>query len=1007
MKGFLFRIKEDFFSLFSSKSGGLKKLILPVIFLGLVFALPAYAWDLDVDAPEVVERLLSVLAQMIISMAQVAGQIVIVLISAIVVPLMQYNDFASSPAVGVGWAVIRDVVNMFFVLILIAIAFGTILGGLDRFKWRQQVPRLLLVAIFINFSRMLCGLMIDFSQVIMMTFVSAIKDIAGGNFIQMFGLQDIMEASTTSVLFSGTATSGGVKPFDLFAAAIVSLMLMLIVLVTLIFLALILAFRIVTLWVLVTVAPLAWFFKSTDGILKLKGDPYKTWWSQFTCCLQLGPVLVFFLWLALAVAGSGTLGDSFPQSGTETETFSMLKMMSTSKMVGFIVSIALIFAGFKAADDACEAGGLTGAMKSLTGKAGGISKGIAMAPVAAAGAGAALAGRGIMAGGKWAGNKAYANTVGRGVNALKNTAADKLGSLAESGRFKGTFIGQMAAKKSSQLKAERAARAMASLEGQPLISSGEMESRLAQGVPLDADKKQEHMALMRRAMTDKSFRKKMGPEKLKALMNKKDPITGKTAFEEMDETFKGDAEFEKQMDTLKKEAPTLFGKENLERQIKDAEDIDGVDAGQYQDKDFRDHLGTVTYRRRNKDGSFETVNKKDKDGNDVLGADGKPVAISTAEAIQQGLMGNAKQKLWRDGETALATSAASAADASPEDAAEIVKSGSADRVEQLRGRTDTDKEAIKTAGLAAAGTVKARAAFRQKLVAGGLMKTKVPPLTPPTDDEITALATTRQSEAGVAPFAEDAAAWDARLSAARAELINERSTEDSGVLKAFDFRDDGRFEDDAAKQEFSTAAASDPRLLVQALRDSAARSADNKPALALARVLTPDVVKKLLRKAKSSTGAEQQAAMADLDYILNTVLVRKKNADGSLGSEEILDRAEAAEARGEGDAGSMVRAVATINGLHAQYGTLANQIAFEKQRAATPSAPPDENQAGIDQIKESIRELQQELARPKSGESRTRGEVNQEIADRLRILNEELKEAKRKLRESKKGPSLF
>ena len=619
----------------------------------------------------------------------------------------------------------------------------------------------------------------------------------------------------------------------------------------------------------------------------------------------------------------------------------------------------------------------------------------------AAGAGAALAGRGIMAGGKWAGNKAYANTVGRGVNALKNTAADKLGKLADSGRFKGTFIGQMAAEKSSQLKAERAARAMASLEGQPLISSGEMESRLAQGVPLEADKKQEHMALMRRAMTDKAFRKKMGPEKLKALMNKKDPITGKTAFEEMDETFKGDAEFEKQMDALKKEAPTLF--EGGLKKIQDVEDVEGVDAGQYQDKDFRDHLGTILYRNK-KDG--RTVNKKDENGDDVL-VDGKPVALSVAEAIQQGLMGNTRQELWRDGETALATSAASAADASPEDAAKIVASGSADRVEQLRGRTDTDKEAIKTAGLAAAGTVKARAAFRQKLVAGGLMKTKVPPLTPPTDDEITALATTRQSEAGVAPFAEDAAAWDARLSAARAELTNERSTEDSGVLKAFSFRDDGRFEDDAAKQEFSTAAASDPRLLVQALRDSAARSADNKPALALARVLTPDVVKKLLRKAKSSTGAEQQAAMADLNYILNTVLVRKKNADGSLGSEEILDRAEAAEARGEGDAGSMVRAVATINGLHAQYGTLAGQIAFEKQRAARPSAPPDENQASIDQIKESIRELQQELARPKSGESRTRGEVNQEIADRLRILNEELKEAKRKLRESKKGPSLF
>ena len=981
MKGFLFRIKEGFISLFSSKSGGFKKLILPAIFLGLVFALPAYALP-EIDTPGIVDKLLGILAHMIISMAQVVGQVIVMLISAIVVPLMQYNDFASSPAVGVGWAVIRDVVNMFFVLILIAIAFGTILGGLDRFKWRQQVPRLLLVAIFINFSRMLCGLMIDFSQVIMMTFVSAIKDIAGGNFIQMFGLQDIMEASTTSILFTDTATSGGAKSFDLFAAAIVSLMLMLIVLVTLIFLALILAFRIVTLWVLVTIAPLAWFFKSTDGILKLKSNPYATWWSQFSCCLQLGPVLVFFLWLALAVAGSGTLGDSFPQSGTETETFSMLKMMSTSKMVGFIVSIALIFAGFKAADDACEAGGLTGAMKSLTGKASGISKGIAMAPVAAAGAGAALAGRGIMAGGKWAGNKAYANTVGRGVNALKNTAADKLGKLADSGRFKGTFIGQMAAKKSSQLKAERAARSMASLEGQPLISSTEMESRLAQGVPLDADKKQEHMALMRRAMTDKSFRKKMGPKKLKDLMSQKDPISGKTAFAEMNDTFKGDAEFEKQMETLEIEAPSLF-EGGLEKRINGAEDLEGKDARQYEDQDFRNRLGALVYKRKNNvTGDYEDYKE--------TGADGKEKTITIAEAVERGLLGRPKQKLWEDGEKFLATSAAGAADASPEDAAKIVASGSADKVEQLRGRED--KEAIKTAGLAAAGTPKARAAFRQKLVAGGLTKTKVPPLTPPTDDEIRDRALAMRGREG-APVVDTEEKYNQLLAAAGAELTNERSTEDSGILGAFDFRDDGRFEDDAAKQEFSTAAASDPHLLVQALRDSAAKSG-GKPALELARVVSPDAVKKLLRKAKSSTGAEQQTAMADLDYILNSVA-----------TDETLDRADETEKTGGGDAGSMVRAVAAIHDLHEQYGTLANQIAFEKQRAETPPAL-DENQASIDQIKNSIKELQQQLPEPKSGGTRTRGEVNQEITEQLQILTRDLKEAKRKLRESK-GPGLF
>src|SRR3989338_8131925 len=76
---------------------------------------------------------------------------------------------------------------MFFVVILIIVAFGTIFGS-DKFKHLQRVPQILLFAILINFSKTLCGLMIDFGQVIMLTFANALREIAAGNIIELFGL---------------------------------------------------------------------------------------------------------------------------------------------------------------------------------------------------------------------------------------------------------------------------------------------------------------------------------------------------------------------------------------------------------------------------------------------------------------------------------------------------------------------------------------------------------------------------------------------------------------------------------------------------------------------------------------------------------------------------------------------------------------------------------------------------------------------------------------------------
>ena len=97
------------------------------------------------------------------------------------IQLAGYNGYMDAQIVNLGWVMVRDLANMFFVVALLVIAFGTILG-LDQYEWKKSMVQLILMAIFINFSKLICGIIIDASYVFTMTFLNAVVAVAGGNF---------------------------------------------------------------------------------------------------------------------------------------------------------------------------------------------------------------------------------------------------------------------------------------------------------------------------------------------------------------------------------------------------------------------------------------------------------------------------------------------------------------------------------------------------------------------------------------------------------------------------------------------------------------------------------------------------------------------------------------------------------------------------------------------------------------------------------------------------------
>ena len=77
------------------------------------------------------------------------------------------------PVIEKGWEVARDATNIFFIIILLIISIGTILR-IQGYTAKQLIVRLVLMAILINFSLAIGSVVIDFSNVLGIQFLTAI-----------------------------------------------------------------------------------------------------------------------------------------------------------------------------------------------------------------------------------------------------------------------------------------------------------------------------------------------------------------------------------------------------------------------------------------------------------------------------------------------------------------------------------------------------------------------------------------------------------------------------------------------------------------------------------------------------------------------------------------------------------------------------------------------------------------------------------------------------------------
>ncbi len=181
------------------------------------------------------------------------GGLITILIE-ILLAFAKYNGFSSALPVMVGWKIVRDVCNMFFIVILLVSAFATILQyKVSEFHYTAVLPKLLLSAVLINFSRTLVQLLVDFSQVVMLTFVNAFYQAGAGNFVQALGLTDYLQFVQTQQ----QSTSAPASFTNVVLAYMLAVILLIIANGTVLILICYIVVRIVGLWVALIFAPIA------------------------------------------------------------------------------------------------------------------------------------------------------------------------------------------------------------------------------------------------------------------------------------------------------------------------------------------------------------------------------------------------------------------------------------------------------------------------------------------------------------------------------------------------------------------------------------------------------------------------------------------------------------------------------------------------------------------------------------------------------------------------------
>ncbi len=254
--------------------------------------------------------------------------------------MIQPQPIIDAPMVQKGWTITRDFANMFFIIILLAIALSFIL--FPRFQIKRSLPILLVVALLINFSLPIAGVFLDFANVITNFFLTEITK--SGASVSEIIANNLNIQNIYNIELADAVKQDLKKNLDaeIFKTSLFAIFYMLVLIF--IYLALFVMFLIrnIYLYVLLILLPLA----LVVYILPAGRKYFSQWSGKFIQWTFFAPLAAFFIYLSLLSLKQVTITQKEALSqGLEGNI-----IPNISDIYNYIVVIALLMMSLFAAN---------------------------------------------------------------------------------------------------------------------------------------------------------------------------------------------------------------------------------------------------------------------------------------------------------------------------------------------------------------------------------------------------------------------------------------------------------------------------------------------------------------------------------------------------------------------------------------------------------------------------------------------------------------------------------
>jgi hypothetical protein len=239
-----------------------------------------------------------------------------------------YN-FSGEKWITEGWVVVRDLCNMFFLLVLLFIAFCTILQ-VEKYHAKKTLLTLIIIALLINFSKPIAVFIFDGSQLLMNLFLIKIQ---GNAFGSMIG-----NASNIAKTLERNVIANYSRSYTDIASYLFSIVFVFMFAVCIFCLAIFLIIRLIAVWMLIILSPMGFFAATVPDFKKLSSS----WWDALFKYSYFGPAAAFFIWLSGKLATAITNGNSNIIKAANSVKGTGIIATLFEKMTNFLPFIAIL-----------------------------------------------------------------------------------------------------------------------------------------------------------------------------------------------------------------------------------------------------------------------------------------------------------------------------------------------------------------------------------------------------------------------------------------------------------------------------------------------------------------------------------------------------------------------------------------------------------------------------------------------------------------------------------------